>query len=103
MVASASYAGFDCTVETFERVSADDGLRFRETGFRGPETTRPKSPRGPNWSQQRPNRPRQCPPIAGHSEAARKSPGSRECVVVDAVLIGPVSTPNSLLTGKLTG
>ena len=33
MVASASDAGFDCTVETFERVSADDGLRFRETGF----------------------------------------------------------------------
>jgi hypothetical protein len=82
MVASASDAGFDCTVETFELVSTDDGLRFRETGFRGPETTRPKSPLGPNWSQQRPNRPRQCPPIAGHSEAVRKSPGSRECVVV---------------------
>src|ERR1700704_4372546 len=77
----ASDAGFDCTVETFERVSTDDGLRFRETGFRGPETTRPKSPRGPIWSQQRPTRPRQCPPIAGHSEAARKSPRSRECVV----------------------
>jgi len=44
MVASASDAGFDCTVETFERVSADSSLRFRETGFRGPETTRPKSP-----------------------------------------------------------
>ncbi len=65
----------------YPSVRADDGLRFRETGFRGPETTRPKSPRGPNWSLQRRNRGRQSPPIGGLSAAAGKSPLSSDCVV----------------------
>ena len=44
-------------------------------GFRGPETTRPKSPGAPNWSLQRPKpRGRQSPPIGGLSAVAGKSP-----------------------------
>jgi hypothetical protein len=35
------------------RISARDSLRFRETGFRGPETTRSKYPLGENLSPQR--------------------------------------------------
>jgi hypothetical protein len=46
---------------------------------------------------------RRSPPIRGHSAAARKSPQTRDCVVVDAARIEPVSTSNSLVTGKRTG
>jgi hypothetical protein len=39
----------------------------------------------------------------GYSRGFMKSPVARECVVADTVRIEPVSTANSLLTGKRTG
>ena len=71
--------------------TSDDGLRFRETEFRGSETTRPKSTSGPSWSLRRPNQGRQSPPIGRLSAAVGKSPLSSDCVVADAVAWQPVS------------
>ena len=68
------------------RVSADDGLRFRETGFRGPETT-PRNPLvdrfGPCRDKTKHNK---CPPIRRHSAGARKSPVARDWVVGPGVV-----------------
>ena len=47
-----------------------------------PETTRPKTPARYHWSLQRLEPERQSPPIRGYLPAARKSPQTRDCVVV---------------------
>jgi hypothetical protein len=91
------------TTPTFEPVSANPSLRFRETGFRGQRLRHPNAPRGPFRLSAETPRPQISRPIRGISLAARKSPRPRECVVDDAVLIEPVFNPNSLITGKLTG
>jgi len=45
----------------------------------------------PNWPLQRPNRDGKARQLGAIRRAARKSPVSRDCVVVDAVQIEPVS------------
>src|SRR5207244_1013375 len=55
---------------SFFRLSAPDGLRFRETGFSSPETQPPKPPLS--------DRPA-TPPLAGLSNAFRKSPQLQDC------------------------
>ena len=51
-------------------------------GIPSPETTRPKTPARYHWSLQRLEPERQSPPIRGYLPAARKSPQTRDCVVV---------------------
>ena len=57
------------------------------------------------WSETAPPafEPAKCRQIAGYSAETRKRRFASDCVVVDALQIEPVSTSNSLLTGKLTG
>ena len=76
---------------------------FPETGFCGQRqtaeiVTQPQVSR--LWRSRKARAPRQSGAIC---EEPRKSPMGGECVVVDAVAIEPVSSPNSLLTGKGTG
>jgi len=85
------------------RVSSPRVLRFRETGFRGQRKMRRKRPADCNELSLRTNRRHRCPPIRALSFTFRKFPVARDCVVVDALQIEPVSNSNSLLTGKLTG
>ena len=84
------------------QVTAHPCCEGRETEFRA-QTIRPKTPARYNWSLQRLEPERQSPPIRSYSPAARKSPQTRDCVVVDAAQIEPVSTSNSLLAGNLAG
>jgi hypothetical protein len=58
-----------------------------------PETNRPKSHSGQKRSPRRPKRSRKSPPTAGFSAVSGKSTCSKDCVVVDAAPIEPVSPP----------
>src|SRR5262249_16695995 len=81
----------------------NSGFRCRETGFPG-RRKKPLTSPEPQINGLRDQDGRtKTPPNRGISHAFRKSPQLRECVVADAVPIEPVSTLNSLLTGKLTG
>ena len=67
------------------------------------ETKAPKRPHKSNYPSVETARPRKMPPNLDHLRGFGKSPKARECVVVDAAQIEPVSTSNSLLAGNLAG
>jgi hypothetical protein len=77
------------------------------TGLRSPETVSQNLGCPRLQRQRRPQNhhlnPLKCPQIAGYVADTRNSRLASNCVVVDAAPIEPVSTANSLLTGKLTG
>ena len=93
MVAAAPDAGPHPSVSALvEPVSARASLRCRATGFRG---QRQKARNGlPNLIAplQRLSD-HEMPPNRGYSRGFRKSPVARGCVVTDAVVVEPVSTP----------
>jgi hypothetical protein len=63
------------------RVSVVDGLRCRETRFRGPETKAPKWAPKSNWPIVETERLHESPPIRGYSRTAGKSLQVADCLV----------------------
>src|SRR5438552_1211515 len=63
-----------------------DGLRFRETGFSTPETQPPKPPLSGRPATSETERACKTPPLAGLSNAFRKSPQMTDCVVGPGVV-----------------
>jgi hypothetical protein len=68
-----------------------------------PETTRPDCPPTPELVSVGTLAPTAQPASSGLLAQSGKSPGSKECVVADAVTIEPVSARNSLLLGGKQG
>jgi hypothetical protein len=108
MLRPSGPANTRCSVCRFDPGGLHVQLRLAPgTGLGSPETSS-KNRRYRDLSrQQRPHvphlNPRKCPQIAGYSSETAKHWFASDCVVVDAVRCEPVSNPNSLITGKLTG
>jgi hypothetical protein len=66
--------GLIAQLRYWNRVAADDGLRFRETGFSRPETAGPKLPPGRKRSPRRPKCLRRSPPNCGPLATLREIP-----------------------------
>ena len=73
------------------------------TGLRTPETIGAKRPAKTNCAVPETKCAHATRQLAGYLTNLRNTRFARECVVADAVRIEPVSTSNSLRTGKLTG
>src|SRR5260370_3133544 len=85
------------------RVSDHGSLARRETVFGGQRQQAPNRLQAvfvPYRDRERANAPAQ---NRGYSAKDRKSQVAQDCVVLDAVRCEPVSNPNSLITGKITG